>query len=39
MVTNIAIILAIFEEKSGHSAAGCNIVVADLVKFLKERNM
>jgi len=39
MVTHTAIILAIYEEKDGHTSAGCNGTVADLVKFLKSKNM
>ncbi len=32
------IIVAIFDEMEGHSAAGCNEVVAALAKLLKEKN-
>jgi hypothetical protein len=39
MVTNSAIILAIFDEKAGHTSPGCNQAVAELVKFLKDKNM
>lgn len=39
MVSNVAIVLAVFDEKKGHTSAGCNTAVADLIKFLVDKNM
>ena len=39
MVSNQAIILAVFEEKEGHTSSGCNTVVSELVKYLKSKNL
>lgn len=39
MTTQLAVIIATFEEKEGHSSAACNGAVSDLVKFLKTKNM
>lgn len=39
LATNIAIVLALFEEKEGHTSAGCNVAVSELGKFLLSKNM
>ena len=37
-VTNTAIIIATFNELKGHTSAGCNTNVSELVKYLKSVN-
>ena len=34
-VSNTAIVIATFDELKGHTSAGCNTNVTELVKYLK----